>query len=159
MLGDFCLTPNAFLYARVAFGKEKDSNASSTLVDGFAFALACGTSKAQNNCVSYFDPPPKHCTGSGGCDTFVPVTSCIMGCIRGTCNPQGNVASCCGVASYYAQIFPDGGICSGQNCGLSRINLAKKMRANFERLNAQIIASASRADAAAPHLYPKHMNK
>jgi hypothetical protein len=98
-------------------------------------ALACGTSNAQN-CVSYFDPPPKHCIGSGGCDTFVPTTSCIIGCISGTCNPNGNVASCCGVASFYAQIFTDGGTCSGQNCGLSRINRAKKMRANFETLNA-----------------------
>jgi len=91
----------------------------------FLLALACGTGVARaQDCVSYFDPSPGTCTGSNGCVGSYPRTSCIIGCISGTCNPNGNSTSCCGITHFYAQIFSDGGTCSGENCGLSRIQRA-----------------------------------
>jgi hypothetical protein len=95
------------------------------------FAFAYGTSHAER-CVGYFDPPPRHCTGAGGCDTDVPTTSCTIGCTSGLCSNNANVADCCGVPAAYAGITSDGGDCTGQNCGLARIQLARQMRQRFE---------------------------
>jgi hypothetical protein len=65
---------------------------------------------------------------SGGCDNVLTLPSCMIGCISGDCHPDGNSTSCCGLPKAYAQIFPDGGDCSGGNCGLARVRRAE-MRA------------------------------
>jgi hypothetical protein len=99
--------------------------------------IAFGSSLARaESCVGYFDPPPRACIGSGGCDTAVPTTRCAIGCVAGTCNQFGNSASCCGVAVSYAQIFSNGDTCTGANCGLSQIRLARSKRQKFEEMYA-----------------------
>jgi hypothetical protein len=87
--------------------------------------MATGLAKAQS-CVSYGER--QVICSSGSCsDSFV-VNTCIIGCVSGSCSPNGNSTSCCGTRIDYAQIFTDGGTCDGQNCGLARIRRAE-MRA------------------------------
>jgi hypothetical protein len=95
-------------------------------------ALSCELAHSQN-CWKYVAPPPLHCVGDGGCDTYVPLTYCTVGCISGTCNSMGNSSSCCGTIRYYAQIYTDGGTCSGFNCGYAPARRAAK-RSRFDRV-------------------------
>jgi hypothetical protein len=87
-------------------------------------ALACGGSSAFADCWTYFDPPMGTCTGAGGCRGFYPRTTCIMGCVSGSCNNSGNSTECCGTIHRYAQGYDDGqDTCRGDICGAVRVHI------------------------------------
>jgi hypothetical protein len=88
--------------------------------------VLCSASFAQAQCFDYSDPGPGTCSGAGGCEGTYPRTLCFGGCISGTCNPDGNIANCCGTPHTYAQAYPDGqNNCTGW-CGLISVHLARR---------------------------------
>lgn len=85
--------------------------------------VVTGVARAQS-CVSY-GSESRTCI-STGCNDVVVLSTCMIGCVSGSCNPNGNSTVCCGIRTDYAQIFTDGGTCQGKECGLARILRAEK---------------------------------
>src|SRR5260370_17852390 len=87
--------------------------------------VLCRASFAQAQCFDYSDPGPGTCSGAGGCEGTYPRTLCFGGCISGTCNPDGNIANCCGTPHTYPQAYPDGqNNCTGSS-GLIIVHLPR----------------------------------
>lgn len=69
-------------------------------------------------CWSYMDYGVFLCGGAGGCEGEYPRIYCMLGCISGSCNPDGNSTECCGRRYDYAQGYQWGNAdCHGLNCG------------------------------------------
>lgn len=95
------------------------------LVLGFVLSV-CHLAAAQE-CWSYMDEGVFECGGAGGCESFYFRTGCMLGCVSGSCNPDGNSGECCGQRYYYAQGYQWGSAdCHGLNCGESPVRRARR---------------------------------
>ena len=95
------------------------------LLLGFAFS-ACHVVAART-CWSYMDDGEFECGGAGGCEGYYFRVYCILGCVSGTCNPDGGSGECCGQIFYYAVGYEWGGLdCHGLNCGESPARRARR---------------------------------
>jgi hypothetical protein len=81
--------------------------------------IICLPKIAHAGCNGYEDIN-RTCTGANGCSDQYTYTICSWGCVSGECVARGGSGLCCDHIYYNAEIYPDGGDCSGF-CGEIRV--------------------------------------